>query len=64
MKNTEFFTVAMVSREDVAPYIGKAKAKKLTDQQMERLARKMGDYLGDAYHEVLDVLADGLEVSQ
>lgn len=48
------FYVSSVCREDLIDYIGREKAMKMEDSEMERLASKMGDIMQDSYWEAID----------
>jgi hypothetical protein len=52
----EYFEVLNIHRDDLKPYLKKKKRESLTDEQMKRLARKLGELLMNDWPEALEVL--------
>lgn len=52
----EYFEVLNIHRDDLKPYLPKKKRDSLTDEQMKRLARKLGELLMNDWPEALEVL--------
>jgi len=56
--------VATITKDDLVEYLGKAKARRLTDKQMSRIAEKVGDAIMDSYWVAVDTAIDYLELKK
>jgi hypothetical protein len=55
---TEYFNVIRLHRDDLAPYLSEKKRDELTDGQMERFARRLGEALMDNWDDTLEALIE------
>ena len=59
---TQNFQINSICREDLIEYIREEQAPKLTDKEMETIAKVMGDYMQENYWSCLIETLDKLDI--